>query len=142
MPQLRLAQPLLVALLIAALAIVLSAAPASAQGELGLILNDVSAEPVAGELAYRVTAYLTVTGAGGEPLTGLSVEDFSVAQDGEAVALELVEGAERPQSIVLALDTSGSMAFQGKMDAVREAGIVEVGLVTQPGPADREEDEG
>jgi VWFA-related protein len=110
----------LIALFLTLLAI-LTATPASAQEGLGLILNDVSAEPVAGELAYRVTAYLTVTGPDGEPLAGLGVENFSAAQDGEAVALESVEGAERPQSIVLALDTSGSMAFQGKMDAVREA---------------------
>jgi Mg-chelatase subunit ChlD len=111
----------LIALFLALLAILLSALPASAQEGPGLILNDVSAEPVAGELAYQVTAYLTVTGVDGEPLAGLGAADFSAAQDGEAVALESAEGAERPQSIVLALDTSGSMAFQGKIDAVREA---------------------
>ncbi len=106
---------------LALLAILVAAAPASAQESLGLVLNDVSAEPIAGELAYRVTAYLTVTGADGGPLAGLALEDFSASQDGEPVVLESLEGAERPQSIVLALDTSGSMAFQGKMDAVREA---------------------
>lgn len=94
---------------------------AAAQGEITVIINDIEAVPVEGQLAYEVTAFVTVTDAGGQPVTALSGESFVVNQDGEDVTLESARVTERSVSIVLALDTSGSMAYQGKIEAVKGA---------------------
>ncbi len=94
----------------------------AAQDNITVIVNDVEAAPVEGEeAAYDVTAFVTVTGADGQPITDLSVGDFSVSQDGDDVELDSASITELPITVILVIDTSGSMAADGKMTAVIEA---------------------
>ncbi len=115
----RTAAPL-TALLTAALLLALPG-PAAAQDGLTLIINEVTAQPIPGEAAYTVTAYVTAADSAGQPVAGLDAGDFAVSQDGQAVRLESAALAERPAAIVLVVDISGSMAAEGKMAAAREA---------------------
>jgi len=118
----------------AGLALTVGIAAALAQGGGGVILNAVEAEQVPGEPLFDVTAFVTVVDAEGQPLTGLSADDFALSEDGEAVASLEVGPARQGASIVLVLDTSGSMAAQGKMEAVQEAAT---GFVRSLAPEDR-----
>ncbi len=113
----------LILLSVMAVLIVALPAPAAAQDGLILIVNEVTAQPVPGEAAYTVTAYVTVTDSAGQLVTGLAAENFAVSQDGIGVTLDSVAIAERYAAIVLVMDISGSMASQGKMEAAREAAI-------------------
>jgi Ca-activated chloride channel homolog len=58
---------------------------------------------------------------GGRPVTGLKVQDFELRDDGVPQAVELVALEQAPLSIVLALDTSGSVAGT-MLEALRAAG--------------------
>jgi VWFA-related protein len=61
----------------------------------------------------RVTAVFTVHDAAGRPLPALGASDVSLRIDGRAVAVDSVTGAVAAQlgiAVVLAIDTSGSMA--------------------------------
>ena len=65
-----------------------------------------------------VTAYLTVSGADGLPLVGLTADNFSVTEDGRAVA---------PRAITLASDTSQQLSLVLAVDvSVNEADLVNV----------------
>lgn len=108
----------------AALALtLLSVAPALAQtdSEYETILNAVVAEQEPGQAAFNVTAYATVIDDENQPITGLGQEHFSLSEDGAPVPVLDVSPATQPSNIVLVLDTSGSMAFQGKIEAVQTA---------------------
>jgi VWFA-related protein len=87
----------------------------------GAILNAVDAQQVPGQAAFDVTAYVTVLDANHQPITDLTSENFSLSEDGSPVELLEVSQATQGANIVLVLDTSGSMAFLGKMDAVKGA---------------------
>jgi Ca-activated chloride channel family protein len=57
-----------------------------------------------------VNVYCTVTEANGSPVTDLKKEDFSLSEDGVPQNISVFEQeSERPISIVLALDVSGSV---------------------------------
>lgn len=58
---------------------------------------------------------------GGEPVRGLTADDFEVLDGGRRVALELVPTDSVPISAILVLDTSLSVA-RGRLDQLREAG--------------------
>ena len=60
-----------------------------------------------------VTAYLTVNGANGLPLVGLSAEDFTLTEDGQPVpagTVTLNSDTSEPLSVVLAVDVSAGQA--------------------------------
>jgi hypothetical protein len=101
--------------------LVTASTSASAQADIAIAVNSVEASynPVLG--GYDVTAYLTVLGTAGLPATGLSAEQFGVSQDGSTIEAFTIEPANVGISIVLAIDTSGSMASSGKIEAVRQA---------------------
>jgi Ca-activated chloride channel family protein len=65
-----------------------------------------------------VDAFVT---RGGRPVTGLKVQDFELRDDAVPQAVELVALEQAPLSIVLALDTSGSVAGT-MLEALRAAG--------------------
>jgi VWFA-related protein len=115
------------------LLILLLAAPgfASGQGSLAVTINEVKAEPVEGKAAYKVTSYLTVTDASGQPIAGLKPESFSAAQDGSPVTLDSAAIAQRPATIILVIDTSGSMAYENKMSAAKDAAGAFIGGLSQ-----------
>ncbi len=82
-------------------------ADALAQGGAHLTINHVddSAFPT-------LTVYYTATDATGLPIQKLGSEAFSVSEDGQSVkdfAVTAVENSDQPISVVLAIDTSGSM---------------------------------
>ena len=64
----------------------------------------------------------TVLGSKGAPITDLKSRDVSILVDGAPVASDLFETSmNAPVSFTILLDSSGSMALAGKMDAARAA---------------------
>ncbi len=64
-----------------------------------------------------VTTAVTVTDEGGRLVTGLGRDDFEIQEDGRAQRLAQFTNERVPVSLVLALDTSDSMAGQRLADA-------------------------
>lgn len=57
-----------------------------------------------------VNVFVNVTNTQGEPVPGLTKQDFAVSEDGHAQKIAIFERhTDRPLSIVLAIDTSGSV---------------------------------
>jgi Ca-activated chloride channel family protein len=64
----------------------------------------------------------TVLGSKGAPITNLKSRDVSILVDGAPVESDLFETSmNAPVSFTILLDSSGSMALAGKMDAARAA---------------------
>ena len=66
-----------------------------------------------------VPIYATVTDTKGRLVPGLARDDFEVRDEGGKVDLTVFESAVQPVSIVLMLDTSGSMTMQ--QDTIKQA---------------------
>ncbi len=94
---------------------------ASAQGGISLTITGVEATHNTQLGGYDVTAYLSVVDEERTPILGLSGADFIVSEDGAPVETFELEAVDAGISMVLAIDTSGSMAAQGKMAAVKGA---------------------
>lgn len=103
---------ILLALLSMALLLV-PTAPACAQSRIKL-----PSEPRPLHVAVNlVTLNVDVTAQNGQPVTGLTRENFSILEDGIAQRIAVFEPhTSRPLSIVLALDTSGSVAKDHKTE--------------------------
>jgi Ca-activated chloride channel family protein len=70
-----------------------------------------------------VNVFVNVTNAQGAPVTGLRKQDFSILEDGRPQKIALFETrSDRPLSIVLAIDTSGSVRkdLEAETRAARE----------------------
>jgi Ca-activated chloride channel homolog len=64
-----------------------------------------------------VSVYATVTDAGGAPVTDLKREDFAITEDKNPEKIAIFEQeSERPLSIVLAIDASGSVRKDIKLE--------------------------
>lgn len=96
---------------------------AAAQETITVIINSVEAESIDGETAYEVTAYVTVADSNGQPITGLTEDDFTLTEDGEDVAITSLAYVERSATIVLVLDTSGSMLRDDAIATLRESAV-------------------
>jgi VWFA-related protein len=59
--------------------------------------------------------------AGGQPVRGLTVDDFEVSDNGVRQTLDLASFEQRPLSVVLALDASASLSAT-QLDDLRAAG--------------------
>lgn len=57
-----------------------------------------------------VEVYASVVDAGGQPVRGLRIEDFEVAEDGERQAVTAFSAGDFPLTVAVALDHSFSMA--------------------------------
>ncbi len=70
----------------------------------------------------RVTVYVSVTDARGEP-AGIDPQRIVLQEDGQAVAVEDVRGMgeAEPLSTMLVIDVSGSMNLIGKLEAAQAA---------------------
>jgi Mg-chelatase subunit ChlD len=79
----------------------------------------------------RATVEFTLAGVDHQPIDVLA-EDFEVSEDGVKQTLDVFQEAVAPISIVLAVDTSGSM--RPVADAVKEAAKT---FVTALRPADQ-----
>lgn len=106
--------PVQAAILAVLLSVVPGVAPVPAQPLGQATLNFIEARPADDRPVVRVRAYLTVTSDEDRPVAGLGAEAFEVLEDGRSVRLGGVERAEDPMSVVLAIDTSGSMLAQDK----------------------------
>ncbi len=71
------------------------------------------------ERVNRVVLWITVTNKKGELLTDLKKEEFTVTEDGEEQKIIDFYLEDRPITMAILIDTSGSM--QGKMDEVHDA---------------------
>jgi Ca-activated chloride channel family protein len=63
---------------------------------------------------------VTVTDGKGRHVAGLTARDFQVDEDGRAQAITLFDGADRPASVGLIVDSSGSM-LDKRSDVVKAA---------------------
>jgi Ca-activated chloride channel family protein len=95
----------LAAVLVAAVA--LGAAPSSSEGQFSSSVN-------------LVEVYASVTDRQGQPVRGLSREDFTVREDGAVQQVTAFTAGEFPLSVAVALDRSFSMAGQ-RLAAARSA---------------------
>jgi Ca-activated chloride channel family protein len=86
----------------------------------GLVLGVASLAATAGRVSVLaaqfsadtqlVEVYATVTDARGEPVTGLTREDFEVAENDRAQSIEAFAAGEFPLTVALGIDRSWSMA--------------------------------
>ena len=95
--------------------------PSQAQNGISVILHYIEGKPSSGKLSYDVQAFVSVYDASGTPVKGLKASDFTLTEDSKGIKVGSVASAEsEPISLVLAIDTSGSMYTQG-IDAARQA---------------------
>lgn len=120
----------IILLLLAAL--LLTAPGALAQGGVDLIVHFIDSTYVPGKNAYQVQAYLSVLDEDGRPVKGLSRDNFTLTEDSRKVEIDQVQGAEAPISIVLVLDTSGSMS-----GAIADARLAAKSFVSSLSSGDR-----
>lgn len=100
-----------------------------------LTINYIESTRGAGPSGNPVRAYVTVSAADGVPVAGLPPDAFSITEDGRPVAIDTVGRASDPMSVVLAIDTSGSMlardtAGRQAMEMAREAAVEFVSLLS------------
>lgn len=115
-------------------------APALAAG-LVIVLGAVTARTAQFTSGVNlVEVYASVTGAGGEPLTGLKQDDFELRENGERQEISNFTAGEFPLSVAVALDRSFSMtgprlalarsaarAFLGELRPQDESMVVAIG---------------
>jgi len=109
------------ALVLGAPALTLGTSPALAQGAVSIVINSVEVvyDPLGD--GYQVTGFLTALGPDGQPILGLSPSNLLVREDGlDVPSFDLALSTEG-LGLLLAIDTSGSMASAGKMEAVKLA---------------------
>ena len=63
-----------------------------------------------------VSGYVFVSDADNNPVDGLNKESFIVTQDGQPIEIESVELAKDPITVIIVIDTSGSMDAKVKDD--------------------------
>jgi VWFA-related protein len=83
----------------------------------------------------RVTVYVAVTDADGDPL-GVDPARIQLLENDQVIPVDQIEGAGEiePLTVLLAMDISGSMLYVGKLDAAKQAAVL---FVEQLRPADR-----
>lgn len=91
-------------------------------------INYIEATPSPDHWGNRVRAYVTVSSPEQESVQGLTLSNFKALEDGNEIEIRDVSQTSDPMSIVLAIDTSGSMQAQDKtgktsMEAAKEAAV-------------------
>lgn len=84
----------------------------------------------------KVRAYVSVANGQGVPITGLDQSAFTLLEDDKAVEqfqVEPIVDSQEPIAVVMAIDVSGSMNDQGKIDGARKAATA---FVDTLGPKD------
>jgi len=104
--------PWLAVVLIALMAAV-SIQPALAQSSIDVVVHYVEGAPAETDISYTVKAFVSVVDSTGSPVNGLKAEDFTLVEDSQQVEIKSVSMADEPISIVLLMDTSGSMTGTG-----------------------------
>lgn len=86
-----------------------------------------------------ISAYVSVVDSAGQPLTGLTAGNFSLLENSAPVEISSAEITQDPIALVLAIDTSGSMAqaaSNGQL-AIELAKQAAVSFVAKLAPEDR-----
>ncbi|MCP3954324.1 MAG: VWA domain-containing protein [Desulfobacterales bacterium] len=128
------------AVLITCLAVALGCcSPVAAQSIGKVTLNYIEASTAVDRLSNQVSVYVTVSDIDEKTIPGLDAEAFNIIEDGRAVADLVVAKATDAMSVILAIDTSGSMQAHGKsgrtsMEAAKSAAIEFISLL---GESDR-----
>lgn len=122
----------LMSLLLLAL-LVLNPLAAQADFALSVTLHTVEAEIAEGSNAYQVRVFTSVLDDTGTPIKQLTEDEFSLLEDSQPVDFSLREAPDVPISLVLVLDTSGSMAGTGLAQAKEAA----TKFITRLGSGDR-----
>lgn len=89
-------------------------------------INYVEVRTLPEKYTNQVLAYITVSSDEDTPVEGLLKSDFTAFEDGRQVIIDNVKTATDPMSVVLAIDTSGSMQARDpsgrtSMDAAKQA---------------------
>ncbi|MDB9822185.1 FHA domain-containing protein [Deltaproteobacteria bacterium] len=91
-------------------------------------INYIEALSAPEQSGNRVSAYVTVLDSDQKTVQGLSLSEFKVLEDGNEIFMQGVSQTDEPMSIVLAIDTSGSMqatdsSGKSSMEAAKEAAV-------------------
>lgn len=126
--------PALILLIVIALSSVSHALPLEQ-----LTINYIEAATAPDKSANEVRAYVTVTDIEGKPVQDLKRESFKVLEDGRSIALREVSRTTDPMSLVLVIDTSGSMQARDKsgMTSMEAAKRAAVNFISRLDPDDR-----
>ncbi len=90
----------------------------SAQGGVQLLIHNIDASPIEGQVAYTARVFLSVLDNDGTPVKELTEQNFTLTEDSQKVDIEsLVPVANEAIHLVLVMDASGSMSGQGIIDA-------------------------
>jgi Ca-activated chloride channel family protein len=116
-------------------------------GAAALLVALAASAPAAGQFASGVNVvevYASVTDARGEPIQGLTREDFGVREDGVAQTLSVFAEGDFPLSVAIGVDASFSMAgtrlelarsaariFLGELRPADEAMVITIGSEVQ-----------
>lgn len=93
----------------------------SAQSGLTLLLHSAMAQLAVDGTANEVTLFFSLLDEGDNPIRDAQAEDFTLLEDNQVVAIEQLETVrDQPISVLLLLDTSGSMVGE-RIQAAREA---------------------
>jgi len=107
--------------------------PASAQSSVDAVIHFVEGTPSDTDISYNVNAYVSVVDGAGSPVNGLIAGDFTLVEDSQQVEIGGVSAADEPISLVLLIDTSGSMSGSG----ITAAKSAAASFVTSLGAEDR-----
>src|SRR5213593_2807164 len=99
------------------------------RSETVLIVPLILAATLGGSLAYGqftsavnlVEVYASVSDRHGDPLTGLSVEDFHITEDGAPQTITAFAAGEFPLAVAIGLDRSFSMGGKSNRLAIAKA---------------------
>lgn len=79
-----------------------------------LVVHYVEGSPAENEIAYDVNIYLSIVDSTGNPIKDLTTDSLTVTEDSQKVEITSLDlASEEPISIVLVMDTSGSMSGTG-----------------------------
>jgi len=101
-----------------------------------ITINYIEATTVPDEFFNQVRAFVTVSDANESPILGLSADNFRALEDGRKITIEEVSKADDPMTVVLAIDTSGSMQARDKsgqtsMAAAKRAALDFISLLAE-----------
>lgn len=91
-------------------------------------INQIEVRSAPEQSGNKISAYVTVSSSDQKTIQGLSVSNFKALEDGIEINMQSVSQTDEPMSLVLAIDTSGSMLAEeesGKtsMEAAKEAAV-------------------
>ncbi|MFZ5903224.1 MAG: VWA domain-containing protein [Chloroflexota bacterium] len=87
---------------------------ALAQSSIDVVVHYVEGVPSEDRVAYDVTAYVSVADSTGNPIKDFTADAFTLAEDSQQVTVLSADLAtDAPISLILLLDTSGSMVGSG-----------------------------